>query len=77
MTIRITAPKGKMLRDVLTGLEYSEVICEERKRDRYVLADSSGDPTIEILDGVTLADRVSDLEDAVIELAEIISEEVG
>ena len=77
MIIRITAPKGKMLRDTRSLREYSEVVCDEKQRHYYVLADGSGDTTVETLDGVTLADRVSDLEDAVIELAEIISEEVG
>ena len=67
--VRITATEGKKLRDTLTGNLYSEVICDDRKRDRYVLADSEDDPTVEVLDGVTLKDRVADLEDAVIGIA--------
>ena len=74
--IRLKAPAGKKLRHIKSGLEYSEVICEEKKRDMYELTDGATDIEVEMLDGVTLGDRVSDLEDAVIELAEIISEGV-
>ena len=74
MLIRITAPKGKKIRNIRTEALYSEVVCDERNRNLYVLADSPDDPVVEELDGVTLGERVSDLEDAVIELAEIISE---
>lgn len=74
MMIQITAPNGKKLRDLLTGKTHSEVYCEEKYRNRYVVADGEDDPVIEVLDGVTLGERVSDLEDAVIELAEIIAE---
>lgn len=72
--ILIKAPKGKKLRHIPTEKLYSEVVCENKCRPMYVLADSPGDPIVETLDGVTLGDRVSDLEDAVIELAEIITE---
>ena len=72
--IRLIAPEGKKLRDIRTEALYSEVICKERDADNFVLADSEDDPVVEELDGITLADRVSDLEDAVIELAEIITE---
>lgn len=71
---RITAPNGKKIRDTKTELLYSEVICDDKEVSRYVLADSDDDPVVETLDGVTLADRVADLEDAVVELAEIITE---
>lgn len=74
MMIRIIAPDGKKIRHIPTNALYSEVICDERKRDQYVLADSEDDPVVEELDGVTLGERVSDLEDAVVELAEIITE---
>ena len=67
--IRIVAEKGKKLRDTLTDRLFSEVICDERYRDRYVLADSEDDPTVEVLDGVTLKDRIADLEEAVIGIA--------
>ena len=73
--IRIEAPEGKMIRDIKTEKLYSEVICEDRYVNRYVLADSKDDPIIETLDGVTLGERVSDLEDAVVELASIITGE--
>ena len=53
---------------------YSEVICDEKHRSMYVVADSPEDPVVQELDGVTLGERVSDLEDAVVELAEIITE---
>ena len=72
--IKIVAPHGKKLRNIKTESLYSEVICDERQRPLYVLADSTEDPVVETLDGVTLGDRVADLEDAVIELAEIITE---
>ena len=71
---RITAPDGKKLRDTITNRIYSEVICEDKYVSRYVVADSEDDPTIHEMDGVTLDERVSDLEDAVVELAEIITE---
>ena len=74
MMIRIKAPTGKKLRNIKTEALYSEVICDERNRELYVLADSPDDPVVEELDGVTLGERVSDLEDAVVELAEIITE---
>lgn len=75
MMIRITAPEGKKLRHIPTERLCSEVICDERKRNQYVVADSEADPVTEALDGVTLGDRVADLEDAVVELAEIIAGE--
>ena len=75
MMIRIKAPMGKKLRNIKTEALYSEVICDEKQRPLYVVADSPDDPVVEELDGVTLGERVSDLEDAVVELAEIISEE--
>lgn len=74
MLIRLKAENGKKLRHIPTGNLYSEVITDEKYSAQYVLADSEDDPIIEQLDGVTLADRVTDLEDAVIELAEIITE---
>lgn len=72
--IKLIAPDGKKLRHIPTEQLYSEVICAEREASKYVLADSEDDPITEQLDGVTLADRVTDLEDAVVELAEIITE---
>ena len=74
MLIRIKAEQGKKLRHILSGNLYSEVVTDEKDRDQYVLADSEGDPIVEVIDGVTLGERVSDLEDAVVELAEIITE---
>ena len=72
--VKLIAPNGKKLRNIKTESLYSEVVCDERNRNLYVLADSPDDPVVETLDGVTLGDRVADLEDAVIELAEIITE---
>lgn len=74
--IRIIAPDGKKLRDIRTERKHTEVICEERDAKYFVVADSDEDPVKESLDGVTLAERVTDLEDAVVELAEIITEGV-
>ena len=72
--IRLIAPDGKKLRDIRTEQLHSEVITEENKARFFVVADSPDDPIVQELDGVTLDERVSDLEDAVIELAEIITE---
>ena len=72
--VKLIAPNGKKLRNIKTEALYSEVICDERMRPLYVVADSPDDPVVETLDGVTLGDRVADLEDAVIELTEIITE---
>jgi len=73
--VKITAPNGKRIKDTRTGAEYSVVVCNEKKAERFILADGEGDLSVVELDGITLADRVSDLEDAVIELASIIAEE--
>ena len=73
--IKLTAPKGKKLRHIPTERLYSEVVTDERYAAQYVVADTADDPSIQTLDGVTLDERVSDLEDAVIELAEIIGGE--
>ena len=70
--IKITAPDGKKLRDIRNNMLYSEVICKDAKW--FIVADSEDDPIMQEMDGVTLDERVSDLEDAVIELAEIITE---
>lgn len=54
------------LSDIKTDREYSEVVCDEKFRDRYELTD--GDiPTIETIKiaSVSFADRIADLEDAV------------
>lgn len=75
MKIKIVAPNGKKLRHIPTGRLYSEVITDEKYASQYVVADSAEDPVAEMMDGVTLAERVADLEDAVIELAEIIGGE--
>ena len=74
MKIRIVAPEGKKIRDTRNGFKHSEVITDEKNSRFFVVADSEEDPIVETVDGVTLGERVSDLEDAVIELAEIISE---
>ena len=74
MKIKLTAPNGKKLRDIRTDALHSECIIDEALAKFFVVADSEDDPVIETLDGVTLGERVSDLEDAVVELAEIITE---
>ena len=73
--VRIKAPQGKKIRNIINEKLYSEVICEDKDANKYVLADSEDDPIIENLDGVTLGERVTDLEDAVVELASIITGE--
>jgi hypothetical protein len=73
--VRIKAPQGKKIRNIINKRLYSEVICEDKDVNKYVLADSEDDPIIEKLDGVTLDERVTDLEDAVVELASIITGE--
>ena len=74
MKIKLTAPDGKKIRDLRTDRLHSEVITDSSKQRFYVVADSEADPIVTIIDGVTLDERVSDLEDAVIELAELITE---
>lgn len=74
MKVKLTAPNGKKLRDIRTDALHSECIIDEALAKFFVVADSEDDPVIETLDGVTLGERVSDLEDAVVELAEIITE---
>ena len=73
--VKLIAPNGKKLRNIKTEALYSEVICDEKHRGLYVVADSPEDPVVETIDGVTLGDRVADLEDAVVELAEIVGGE--
>ena len=72
--VKLIAPAGKVLRDTRNDTIHSEVICSERNVRWFVVDD--GDPIIEPepVPGITLGDRVSDLEDAVVELAEIITE---
>ena len=69
--IRIVAPDGKKLRDIRTERLHSEIITEERNQRFFVVADSENDPIVETLDGVTLAERITDLENGVVELAEL------
>ena len=71
----IKAPNGKKLRDLRNDNLHSEVVCKDNEVRFFVVAESDADPIIEEKDGVTLAQRVADLEDAVVELAEIITEE--
>lgn len=71
----IKAPNGKKLRDLRNDNLHSEVVCKDNEVKFFVVAESDDDPIIEEKDGVTLTQRVADLEDAVVELAEIITEE--
>ena len=75
MKIKLTAPEGKKLRDICTEKEHSEVIVEEACRKYFVVADSEDDPVVVEMDGVTLGERVFNLEDAIIELAELFAEQ--
>ena len=70
--IKLTAPDGKKLRDTRTNTLHSEVITSHP--EKFVVAESDADPEMQTLDGVTLSERVNDLEDAVVELAEMITE---
>lgn len=73
--IKLIAPDGAKLRHLRSGREYTQVICEESQRSYYVVVGSAADPiTQTVVEGVTLESRVNDLEDAVVELAEIITE---
>lgn len=76
MMVRITAPEGKKIKHAPTGRLYSEVIVDEKQASKYVVDGSYDDPIVTAVneEGVSLADRVADLEDAVVELAEIITE---
>ena len=67
--IKITAPIGQRVRDIKTDREFSEVVCDEAQRDRYVLTDGDA-PTVETVKSpVSLAERIADLETAVEEIA--------
>lgn len=74
--VKLKAPGGYKLMDIFTGSLYSEVVCDERKASRYVIAEGTGDIDSQPIGGTPLTDRVADLEDAVIELAELIAEVV-
>ena len=63
--IKLTAPKGQRIKDTRTEQLYSEVICDEKYRERYVLTDGDA-PTVEtVKSSVSLAERIADLENAV------------
>ena len=67
--IKITAPIGQRVRDIKTNREFSEVVCDEVQRERYVLTDGDA-PTVETVKSpVSLAERIADLESAVEEIA--------
>ena len=51
--IKIIAPKGKKIRDTFTERLYSEVVCKDSERERYVLADSEDDPVVELAEIIT------------------------
>ena len=67
--IKLTAPKGQMVKDTRTEQLYSEVICDEKSRERYVLTDGDAPKVSTIKAPVSLADRVADLENAVEKIA--------
>lgn len=66
--IKITAPIGQRVRDIKTDREFSEVVCDEAQRDRYVLTDGDA-PKVETVKTVSLVDRIADLENAVESIA--------
>lgn len=67
--IKITAPIGQRVRDIKTDREFSEVVCDEVQRDRYVLTDGDAPKVSTIKAPVSLAERIADLENAVTEIA--------
>lgn len=66
--IKITAPIGQRVKNVKTGLEFSEVVCDEKFSDRYELTDGNA-PKVETVKTVSLVERIADLESAVEEIA--------
>ena len=66
--IKITAPIGQRVRDIKTDREFSEVVCDEAQRYRYMLTDGDA-PKVETVKTVSLVDRIADLENAVEEIA--------
>lgn len=42
--IKLTAPDGYSLKDTKTGRIYSEVVTDEKNRNRYVLVPEQGKP---------------------------------
>lgn len=73
--IKLIAPDGQKLRDVKSLREYKEVIIDERRKDDFALVGGQGDPEMETVEGVTITERVNDLESAVVELAELYAEQ--
>lgn len=67
--IKLTAPKGQRIKDTRTEQLYSEVICDEKYRERYVLTDGDAPKVSTIKAPVSLAERVADLENAVESIA--------
>lgn len=67
--IKITAPIGQRVRDIKTDREFSEVVCDEAQRERYVLTDGDAPKVSTIKAPVSLADRIADLENAVESIA--------
>lgn len=49
--IKISAPDGYKLKDIRTGRLYSEVVTEEKNRDRYELVPDTEEKTIEYIGG--------------------------
>ena len=66
--IKITAPIGQRVRDIKTDREFSEVVCDEKDRDRYELTDGNA-PKVKIVKTVSLVERIADLESAVESIA--------
>lgn len=66
--IKITAPIGQRVRDIKTNREFSEVVCDEKDRNRYELTDGNL-PKVETIKTVSLVERIADLESAVEEIA--------
>jgi len=49
--IKLIAPDGYKLKDKRTGKLHSEVVTDEKNRDKYELVPESGEQTIEYIGG--------------------------
>lgn len=74
MSVRLTAANGQKLRDTRNGREYSEIVVDEKLVKYFVIVDSDQDPEIHVMEQKSDFDtRIRDLEDAAVELADILS----
>lgn len=48
MTIKLVAPKGYKYRDIRTNKDFSEVITDEKNKNKFVLVADNNQPTIKL-----------------------------